>query len=82
MMTVERHPMYIDGQWADAEGGRTFEVRDPATGDLVAQVADGGVAEARRAIEAAGRAFPAWARTPAKERGEILRRIQALMQLR
>jgi succinate-semialdehyde dehydrogenase/glutarate-semialdehyde dehydrogenase len=81
-MTAERHPMYIDGQWLEAEGGRTFEVRDPATGDLVAQVADGGLAETRRAIAAAAHAFPAWAGTPPKERGEILRRVQALMQAR
>ena len=73
---------YIDGQWADAGGGRTFEVRDPATGDHVADIADGGVADTKRAIDAAARAFKGWAATSAKQRGEILKKVQSIMQER
>ncbi|HEV8344142.1 MAG TPA: aldehyde dehydrogenase family protein, partial [Candidatus Binatia bacterium] len=71
--------MYIDGAWEEAAGRKTFDVRNPANGEVVGIIPDAGVAETRRAIEAADRAFPKWARTPAKERGEILRRTQNLM---
>jgi len=81
-MEAQRYQLYVEGKWVDADGGRTFEVRDPATGDHVADIADAGAAETRRGIQAAHRAFPGWAATPAKQRGETLRKIQALMQER
>ncbi len=74
--------LYIDGQWVDADGGRTFEVRNPATGEHVADLADGGVTETKRAIDAAHRAFKEWAATPAKQRSEILLKAQRIMQER
>ncbi len=79
---AERFQMYIDGQWVDAEAGRTFEVRNPADQTVAGIVPDAGVAETRRAIEAADRAFPLWSRTPAKERGAILKRTMDLMAQR
>jgi succinate-semialdehyde dehydrogenase/glutarate-semialdehyde dehydrogenase len=78
-MAARKWKMYIDGAWEEAEAGKTFDVRNPANGEIVGIIPDAGVAETRRAIEAADRAFPKWARTPAKERGEILRRTQNLM---
>ena len=79
---AERFQMYIDGKWVDADGGRTFEVRNPADQAVTGVVPDAGAAETRRAIEAADRAFPVWSRTPAKERGAILKRIMDLMAQR
>lgn len=78
-MAATNWKMYVDGAWEEAPGGKTFAVRNPANGEVVGIIPDGGVEETRRAIEAADRAFPKWARTPAKERGEILRRTQNLM---
>lgn len=78
-MQAKKWQMFIDGAWIDAGAGKTFEVRNPASGEVVGTIADGGAEETRRAIEAAHRAFPDWAHTPAKERGEILRRVQNLM---
>ena len=72
-MSDEHYPMLIDGQWVEADGNGRFEVDDPATGETVATVADGGVAEMVRAIDAAHAAFPGWSTTPGKERGAILR---------
>lgn len=66
--------LYLNGKWIDAEGGRTFAVENPATGQVIAQVADGSVADAERAIAAAGAAQADWAKTPPRERSEILRR--------
>jgi succinate-semialdehyde dehydrogenase/glutarate-semialdehyde dehydrogenase len=62
----------IDGQWITS--AKTFPVLDPATGDKLADVPDLTPADATRAIDAAYKAFPAWAAKPAKERGQILRR--------
>ena len=57
----------------------TFEVHDPATGGVIDTVADGTVADATAAVDAASAAFPAWAATPARARAEILRRCYDLM---
>lgn len=65
---------YIDGQWADADSGRSFRVTNPASGATVAEVADMGAAETVRAIAAAERALPAWRAKTAKERAAVLRR--------
>ncbi len=68
---------FVDGLWIEADA--TFEVTNPADGSVIAQVADLGAAETRIAIEAAHRAFPAWAARTAKDRGAILRRWSDLM---
>src|SRR5579859_557904 len=83
-MHVEVHPFlrqqaYIGGEWVDSGSGKTFAVTNPATGELLAMVADCGAADARRAIDAAAKAQPGWAAKTAKERGAILRRWFDLM---
>jgi succinate-semialdehyde dehydrogenase / glutarate-semialdehyde dehydrogenase len=70
---------YVGGEWVDADDGRTFEVRNPATGELLAHVPRMGVAETRRAIDAAAAAFPRWRSLLARERARILRRWADLM---
>jgi succinate-semialdehyde dehydrogenase/glutarate-semialdehyde dehydrogenase len=70
---------YIDGAWVAADGGERFAVANPATGETLAEVSDLGPGETRRAIEAAARAFPAWAAKTAKERGALLRRWYELI---
>jgi succinate-semialdehyde dehydrogenase/glutarate-semialdehyde dehydrogenase len=69
-----RTQSYINGQWVDADNGATVDVRNPATGDTVATIANVGGDETRRAIEAAEAALPAWRAKSAKERANILRR--------
>lgn len=63
---------YINGQWVDADNGHTFAVMNPATGEIIANVASVGAAETRRAIEAAEKARVAWAALPAKRRSSLL----------
>jgi succinate-semialdehyde dehydrogenase/glutarate-semialdehyde dehydrogenase len=70
---------YIAGEWRNADGGATIDVRNPATGDKIGTVPKMGTAETRRAIEAARDAMPAWARKTAKERAGILRKWYELM---
>ena len=67
-----RTQAYVDGAWADAEGGKTFPITNPATGETLAAVPDMAATETRRAIEAADRAWPAWRAKTAKERHAIL----------
>lgn len=70
---------FIDGQWCDADSGKTFAVVNPATGETIAQVADAGQAETLRAIEAAKAAMPAWKAEPAKVRAAILEKWHDLV---
>jgi succinate-semialdehyde dehydrogenase / glutarate-semialdehyde dehydrogenase len=72
-----REQCYIDGEWVGAQ--KTFAVDNPATGAVLGSVPDLGVAETRRAIEAAERALPAWRAKTAKERAAILRKWFDLM---
>ena len=74
-----REANLIDGQWVQADSGRTVEVRNPANGELVGTVPAMGSAETRRAIEAAYKAQKAWRKLPAKERQKPLRRLFDLM---
>ncbi|RKQ96521.1 NAD-dependent succinate-semialdehyde dehydrogenase [Maricaulis maris] len=69
----------IGGTWRDAESGRRFDVRDPATGHVVASVSDCGAAETRAAIAAADEALAFWSAMPAAGRAAILRRWADLM---
>ncbi len=71
--------MLIGGKWVDARSGRVFEVEDPATQQVLAEVPDGSVEDALAAVEAASGVQPSWAATPPRERGEILRRAYELM---
>jgi len=69
--------MYINGEWISAAGEKTYDLKNPANGEVIAKVADGGTEEVKRAIRAASDAFPLWAKMSAKERGEILKRAEA-----
>ena len=70
-----REQCYVDGRWIDADERKTIKVTDPANGEILGTVPSVGVAETRRAIEAAERALPAWRAKTAKERGAILRKM-------
>ena len=74
-----RQQCYIDGQWTGADSGGSLDVANPASGEKLGTVPNAGAAETRRAIEAAARAFPAWAARTAKDRGQVLRRWSDLM---
>jgi len=65
---------HINGVWVDADNGETLAVTNPATGELIAEVAKCGTAETRRMIEAAAAAQKLWAQSAVKERAAVLRR--------
>ena len=66
--------LFIGGKWRPAKSGATLTVQDPATGLVVKTIADAGFADGAAALDAAVAAAPDWARTPPRERSEILRR--------
>jgi len=70
---------YIGGTFVD--GSPPFgEVHDPSTGQLLAKVPLGGKAEVDAAVQGAKRAFPAWSKTPIKERAQVFYRYRALLE--
>ena len=75
--TASPRQLFIDGQWAPAASGRTFETPDPATGETLAHIAEGDAEDIDRAVRAARRAFDdgPWGRMTPSERGRIIWRI-------
>jgi aldehyde dehydrogenase (NAD+) len=73
--------MFIGGRWVEAAGGKTFETRDPGTGQALARVAAGDEADVHLAVQAAQEAFvkSGWAAMPANDRGVILHRLADLI---
>ena len=74
--------LLVGGQRRPAHGGGRFDVLDPATGEVVADVADGTVEDALEAVAAAAVAAPTWAGTAPRERSLVLSRAFALMTQR
>jgi succinate-semialdehyde dehydrogenase / glutarate-semialdehyde dehydrogenase len=70
---------YIDGEWTAALSGAQFAVSDPATDEIFAHVPDSGEADARRAVDAAHKAFAIWRKVPAKQRAAIVKRWNDLI---
>jgi aldehyde dehydrogenase (NAD+) len=74
---------FIDGRWVPARGGRTFQDRNPADlDDVIGEFPASGPEDVEDAVAAARRALPAWRRTPAPRRGEILFRAGELLRAR
>ncbi|NVK29818.1 MAG: aldehyde dehydrogenase family protein, partial [Gammaproteobacteria bacterium] len=72
--SLVKNQALINGQWVDADSGETFNVTNPANGEVLTQVARCGAAETQRAIEAADTALPMWRSKTVKERAALLRR--------
>ena len=77
MTAPVQHPMYIDGQFVTWQGDAWIDVVNPATEALISRIPDGTADDARKAIDAAARAQPAWEALPAIERAGWLRKIAA-----
>ncbi|SES94209.1 NAD-dependent succinate-semialdehyde dehydrogenase [Paracoccus homiensis] len=70
---------FLGGEWVDAKDGATFDVTNPARGDVIAKVADLSRDEVAQAIDAAEAAMKGWAARTAKERAQIMRKWYDLM---
>jgi succinate-semialdehyde dehydrogenase / glutarate-semialdehyde dehydrogenase len=71
--------LFIGGEWRPASTGAELDVVDPATERPLTRIADASASDAVAALDAAAAAQDRWAATPARERGEILRRVFTLM---
>ncbi len=80
--TIRQTQCFIGGEWVPAESGRTFETYHPATGEVIAQVAEGDVADVDKAVAAARKAFDdgPWRKMDARERGAIMYRLADLIE--
>ena len=75
----EPAPLYIGGEWCGSSEGKTVEIRDPATGEVVDRVSAASVSDVERALQAADRSWRDWSRVDAWSRAAILRRVAALV---
>src|SRR5436190_5760897 len=80
--TASLKRMYIDGKWSAADDGRTLGVINPATEEVICEVAYGGRAEAKRALEAAHKAMPGWMKLTPWDRAKILKKTAELVRER
>jgi len=74
--------LFIDGVWRESAGRRSIDVINPATGDIIGQVAHAGIADLDEALAAAAKGFRHWRKVSAFERGKILRRAADLLRQR
>ncbi len=75
---VETH-LYINGKWLEGSEG-TFEVKNPATGEILATVQKGGEKETKEAIQAANKAFEGWSQTSPAERAKLMNKMADLVE--
>ena len=82
-MSADRtESILLAGEWVAAQGGDTYPVTNPATGEAIAWVADAGAADVTAVIDAAHAALPGWRTTVARERARLLLRTAALLRER
>ena len=74
-----REANLVGGSWVAADGGKTIDVTNPATGKLLGTVPKSGVAETKRAIDAAQAAFGSWSKRTASDRSKLLRKLHDAM---
>jgi len=74
--------LFVGGEFLEAEGGRTFENRDPYTDEVVSEVAAGSRQDARSAVEAGAAAFPEWSQTPPAVRQGVLLKAADVLESR
>ena len=79
-MTVERLKDYVGGAWIEVPGNAVQEVRNPATGEVIALCPLGGAAQVDAAARAAHEAYTTWRRVPAEDRVQCLFKLKALLE--
>jgi betaine-aldehyde dehydrogenase len=79
--TPRRYQLFIDGQFVDAESGKTFNSPNPATGETFAEVAEADKADIDKAVAAARKAFDGkWSKMSARDRGRLLYKLSQLIE--
>ena len=81
-MEIKKYQYYAGGVWRDAEGGRTFDDLEPYSGKVYAKIAAASRKDMKIALDAAAKAFPAWAATTPSEKAELLFKAAAIIKRR
>ena len=79
-VAVSQHRNFVGGEWVESAGGDTMEVLNPATGEVIAEVASSTAEDADRAVEAAKNALPEWLETTPGERADMLFKLADLIE--
>ncbi len=80
--TATAKRMFIDGKWVNADSGKTIQVINPATEEVLAEMAYGSRVEVKRAVEAAHRAMQSWMKLTPYDRAKVLKKTAELMRER
>ena len=80
--TATAQRMYIDGQWCAGASGKTLGVINPATEEVICDMAFGSREDTKRALEAAAKAMPAWMKLTPFDRAKVLKKTGDLMRER
>jgi betaine-aldehyde dehydrogenase len=76
-----KYQLLIDGQWVDAESGKTFTTPNPSTGETLAEVAEADKADIDKAVKAARKAFEGkWSKMSARDRGRLMYKLSQLIE--
>src|SRR6266513_2275751 len=79
ILGAKKFKNYIDGEWADAASGATFESTSPANGETIGAFPKSGLEDVDHAVAAAKAAYEEWRLVPAPKRGEVLFRFAQLL---
>jgi len=72
--TLLKNQSYVNGKWVNAASGKTFQVHDPSTGDVIGSMPEMSKGDVEGAIEAASKAFVGFRKTTGRERARMLRK--------
>ena len=82
MSDLPVYQMFVDGERVSSASGKTFEVEDPATKEILAHVSEGDKEDIENAVRVAAKAFASWGKTSGEERGDILGRAADILAKR
>ena len=77
---MKQYKMWIGGKWVDAESGKTYQMINPATEEVIAELPLGGKADVDKAVAAARNAYPVWSKKSQAERSQITMKLAALLR--
>lgn len=77
--TLLRSQTYVNGKWVNAKSGKTFEVTDPASNEVISTMPDMSKDDVQDAIDAAAAALPSWRKVSPRERGRLLKKLYSVM---
>ena len=77
---IRSYQLFINGEFADAASGKTFETKNPGNGQVISRIAEADAEDIDRAVKAAAEAIPAWKRRPAAARGKSLNKLAQLVE--